>query len=142
MVSLNKVIVAGNLTRDPEVRFTPSGQPVGGLDLAINNYYLTKEGEKKNEPVFVHVVVWGKQAETAKTYLSKGSAIFVEGRLHLDNWETKEGEKRSRLKIVAQRIQFLDGAKNRNSAGGGVEQNITQDLPSESVLIEEDDVPF
>ncbi|EKD28670.1 MAG: hypothetical protein ACD_79C00249G0007 [uncultured bacterium] len=145
MVNLNKVFVAGNLTRDPEVRYTPNGQAVGGIDLAINNFYLAKNGEKKTETVYVHVVVWGKQAETAKTYLKKGASILVEGRLQLDSWETKDGEKRSRLKIVALRIQFL---KTTGSAVPGKDnsevldsENINE-VNEGSMFVEEDDVPF
>ena len=147
MVSLNKVLVAGNLTRDPELRYTPAGQPVGGLDLAINNYFLTKTGEKKEETVFIHVVVWGKQAESAKNYLTKGSPILVEGRLQMDNWETKEGEKRSRLKILAQRIQFLGTGKagvNEHAADTGSYEleNSPERASHENNHVEEEDIPF
>lgn len=123
MVSLNKAIVAGNLTRDPEIRYTQSGQAVAGLDLAINNYFTSKSGEKKEETVFIHVVVWGKQAESIQNYLSKGSPVLIEGRLQLDNWNTKEGEKRSRLKILAQRVQFLSSGKSRNNAEMSTPEN-------------------
>ena len=144
MVSLNKVLVAGNLTRDPELRYTPAGQSVGGLDLAINNFFLTKTGEKKEETVFIHVVVWGKQAESAKNYLTKGSPVLVEGRLQMDNWETKEGEKRSRLKILAQRIQFLGTGKAGDHADtGSYELENSPDRAShENNHVEEEDIPF
>lgn len=147
MVSLNKVLVAGNLTRDPELRYTPAGQSVGGLDLAINNYFLTKTGEKKEETVFIHVVVWGKQAESAKNYLTKGSPILVEGRLQMDNWETKEGEKKSRLKILAQRIQFLGtgkaGMNDHTADTGSYEPENSSDRAShENNHVEEEDIPF
>lgn len=155
MVSLNKVLCAGNLTRDPELRFTSGGQPVGSFDIAINNYYVSKSGEKKEETVFINVTVWGKQAESARTYLTKGSPVLVEGRLQMDTWETKEGEKRSRLKINAQRLQFLGSGKSREaninnesevSESGMPEEHNTNNSPAaasdEVVRVEEDDIPF
>lgn len=111
MANLNKVFLIGNLTKDPELRYTPSGTPVVDIDLATSRTYITKAGEKKEEVCFVRIVAWGKQAETCGEYLVKGSPVFVEGRLHLDSWETSEGEKRSKLKVHAQRIQFLGKTK-------------------------------
>lgn len=108
MASYNKVLLLGNLTRDPEVRYTPKGTAVATLGLAVNETYTTAGGEQKEETVFVDIDVWGRQAETAGQYLSKGRPVFVEGRLRLDSWEDKEsGQKRSKLKVVALRIQFL-----------------------------------
>jgi single-strand DNA-binding protein len=118
MASLNKVLLIGNLTRDPEIRHTPKGTAVGDLALAINMVYRTPEGGEKEEVCYVDVVVWGRQAETCKDYLSKGSPIFVEGRLQLDQWESQQGEKRSRLRVRADRVQFL-GRGGGNSSGGG-----------------------
>ncbi|MDZ4788985.1 MAG: single-stranded DNA-binding protein [Blastochloris sp.] len=115
MASLNKVLLIGNLTRDPEVRHTPKGAAVGDLALAINMVYRTLEGGEKEEVCYVDVVVWGAQAENCKKYLTKGSPIFVEGRLQLDQWESQQGEKRSRLRVRADRVQFL----GRSGAGGG-----------------------
>ncbi|MBN2145565.1 MAG: single-stranded DNA-binding protein [Candidatus Aureabacteria bacterium] len=153
MVSLNKVFVAGNLTRDPEVRYTSGGQAVADMDLAINHVYLSKTGEKKEETVFVHIVVWGKQAETAGTYLFKGSPVLVEGRLQLDSWETPEGEKRSRLKIQAQRVQFLGspGKSKENippertgaaSSSGETFSPPSQEEPPPGSSVVDDDIPF
>jgi len=129
MVSLNKVFVAGNLTRDPEVRQTSSGQSVGGFDVAINSSFLTKTGERKDETVFVHVVVWGRQAETVKTYLTKGAPVLVEGRLQMDSWETREGEKRSRLNINANRVQFLGRPRERSGESPYDSPPISQTQP-------------
>ncbi|MCX7886646.1 MAG: single-stranded DNA-binding protein [Verrucomicrobiae bacterium] len=108
MASYNRVLLIGNLTRDPEVRFTPKGTAVANLGLAINRTYTAETGETKEEVVFVDIEVWGRQAELAGQYLAKGRQVFVEGRLRMDSWEDKEsGQKRSRLRVVAERIQFL-----------------------------------
>ena len=127
MASYNKVLLMGNLTRDPEVRYTPKGTAVAAIGLAVNRVYTTDAGEKKEEVTFVDVEVWGRQAETAGEYLSKGRPVFIEGRLRLDTWDDKEtGQKRSKLKVVGERIQFLgaprqgaefkDGAPANDSA--------------------------
>ena len=107
MFNINSVILGGNLTRDPEVRYTPQGTAVANFSLAVNRTYRTKEGEKKEEVCFVDIETWGRQAETCGEYLKKGSPVLVEGRLKLDTWETKEGQKRSKHKISAIRVQFL-----------------------------------
>lgn len=119
--NMNRVFLAGNLTRDPEMRFTPSGTAVASLRLAINRQYTTRDGEKKEDPTFVTVVVWSKQAETCQEYLKKGSPVLVEGRLQSRSWETPEKEKRSVLEVVADRVQFLGGRRND---GGNVEEEI------------------
>ncbi|MDE1171135.1 MAG: single-stranded DNA-binding protein [Verrucomicrobium sp.] len=119
MADLNKVMLIGNLTRDPEVRYTPKGTAVGDLAMALNNSFKSQDGQVREEVCYVDLVVWGRQAETAKQYLSKGSPIFVEGRLQLDQWETKEGEKRNRLRVVAERIQFLGRPREGGGGGGG-----------------------
>lgn len=119
MASLNKVFLIGNLTRDPEIRHTPKGIAVGDLGLAINMTYRTADGQDKEEVCYVDVVVWGRQAETCKDYLSKGSPVFVEGRLQLDQWESPQGEKRSRMRIRAERVQFLGRAGGSGASGGG-----------------------
>jgi single-strand DNA-binding protein len=116
MASLNKVMLIGNLTRDPELRALPSGINVADLRLAINETYTDKSGQKVEKACFVDVAVWDKQADLCKTYLSKGSPILVEGRLQMDEWTTKEGEKRSKLRVRADRFQFL-GAKKGGAEG-------------------------
>jgi single-strand DNA-binding protein len=108
MASYNKVLLMGNLTRDPEVRYTPKGTALANLGLAVNRVYTTEGGEQKEEVTFIDIEVWGRQAETAGQYLAKGRPVFVEGRLKLDSWEDKEsGQKRNKLKVVAERVQFL-----------------------------------
>jgi len=106
MASLNRVILAGNLTKDPEVRYTPSGTAVGDLRVAVND--RVKQGDEwVDKPVYLDVTVWARQAETCAEYLGKGSPILIEGRLQRDEWEDKEGNKRSKVKVVAERVQFL-----------------------------------
>jgi len=112
MASYNKVLLMGNLTRDPEVRYTPKGTAIANLGLAVNRAYTTESGEQKEEVTFVDIEVWGRQAETAGQYLSKGRPVFIEGRLKLDQWDDKDsGQKRSKLKVVAERVQFLGTPK-------------------------------
>ena len=154
MASLNKVLLMGNLTRDPEVRHTPKGTAVGDLAMAINMTYKAQDGTEKEEVCYVDVVVWGRQAETCRDYLTKGAPVFVEGRLQLDQWEGPEGEKKSRMRVRADRVQFLSrsggsggggarGPRSRDGAGGGApreggapkQASPPRDLP-------EDDVPF
>jgi single-strand DNA-binding protein len=108
MASYNKVLLMGNLTRDPEVRYTPKGTAFATIGLAVNRVWTTETGEQKEEVTFVDIDVWGRQAETAGQYLAKGRPVFVEGRLKLDQWDDKQtGQKRNKLKVVAERIQFL-----------------------------------
>ncbi len=118
MANLNKVFLAGNLTRDPEVRYTPSGTAVSDLGVAINDSYKTKTGELKEVTTFVDVVVWGRQAETCGEYLAKGSPVLIEGRLQLEQWQTESGEKRSRLKVNADRVQFIGRPKGQKAEFG------------------------
>lgn len=115
MVSFNKVILIGNLTRDPEVRYTPSGTAVASFGLAVNHRY--KQGdEMKDEVCFIDIVVFGKQAENCGQYLSKGQGAIIDGRLQQRRWETEEGQKRSKHEVVAQSIRFLP--KRQEQAGG------------------------
>jgi single-strand DNA-binding protein len=118
MANLNKVMLIGNLTRDPELRYTPKGTAVTDLALAINRVWSNDQGQKQEETTFVDVTFWGRQAEIAQQYLAKGRGVYIEGRLQMDTWDDKEtGKKRSRLKIHGENLQFLpDG---RNSQGGG-----------------------
>jgi single-strand DNA-binding protein len=107
MASLNKVLLIGRLTRDPEKRSTPSGMAVTEMRVAVNRKYKASSGEDREETCFVNVTVWGKQAEACAEYLQKGSPLFIEGRLKSDEWE-KDGQKRSSLSVVAERVQFLE----------------------------------
>lgn len=106
-VNINHVTLAGNLTRDPEMRFTPSGTAVTNLRMAVNRQYTAKDGEKKKEVAFITVVAWGKQAQSCQEYLKKGSPLLVEGRLQSRSWETAEKEKRNTLEVTAERVHFL-----------------------------------
>jgi single-strand DNA-binding protein len=108
MVSLNKVIIGGRLTRKPELRRTPNGISVTDLLIALNREFVTVSGEKQQEVCFVDVVVWGKQAESCVHALDISSSVLVEGRLQLDTWHGKEGDKRCKLRVAAERVQFLD----------------------------------
>lgn len=116
MASLNYVILVGNLTRDPQVRNTPGGAVVADIGMAINEKYKNKAGEMQETVTYVDVVAWGRQAEVCQQYLHKGSPVLIEGRLQLDQWESKEGEKRSKLRVRADRIQFLSSPR-REGAG-------------------------
>lgn len=113
MANFNKVFLMGNLTRDPEVRYTPKGTAIATIGLAVNRVWTTESGEKKEEVTFVDVDVWGRQAETIGQYMSKGRPIFIEGRLKLDQWDDKEsGQKRSKMKVVCESFQFLGAPKS------------------------------
>ena len=107
MASLNKVFLIGNLTKPPELRYTPSGTAVADLRLAVNRNYTTQGGEKREETCFLTVVVWGKQAESCGEYLDKGSPILVEGRLQTREWEAKDGGKRTVMEVGAEPVQYM-----------------------------------
>jgi single-strand DNA-binding protein len=117
--SLNKVFLMGNLTRDPEVKYTPKGTAVGDLAIAINESYKGQDGTVKDMVTYVDIEVWGRQAENCKQYLTKGRPVFVEGQLRLDQWESPQGEKKSRLKVRAVNVQFLGGSPGGGGSGGG-----------------------
>lgn len=122
MASYNKVMLIGNLTRDPEVRYTPKGSAVCDIGLAVNRVYSSESGEKVEEVTFVDVVLWSKLAELAGKYLHKGRPVFIEGRLQMDSWEDKQtGQKRTRLRVVGEQMQFLGspGGEPRSGGGGG-----------------------
>jgi single-strand DNA-binding protein len=120
MASFNKVILLGNLTRDPELKYTPKGTAVAQIGLAVNRVYSNDQGEKVEEVTFVDVDLFGRTAEIANEYLRKGRPVLIEGRLKLDSWDDKQtGQKRSRLKIIGEAMQLLG---SRDNAGGGEEQ--------------------
>jgi single-strand DNA-binding protein len=125
MASYNKVMLMGNLTRDPEVRYTPKGSAVADLALAVNRTYTAESGERREEVTYVDIVLWSKLAELAGQYLKKGRAVFIEGRLQMDTWEDKQtGQKRSRIKVVGENMQFVDsrrdgGGEDDGGGGGG-----------------------
>lgn len=127
MANLNRVFLIGNLTRDPELRYVPSGTAVASFGLATNRVFNTSSGEKKQEVCFVRIIVWGRMAEVCGEYLSKGSPVFIEGRLQYRSWEAPGGGKRSTLEVRAERVQFLgrgakaEGAPPSEKVSEGVE---------------------
>ena len=119
MANVNKVILIGRLTRDPELRYTPSGTAVCDLGIAVNNKYKGADGQWKEQTTFVDATVWKKTAENCSVYLKKGREVYVEGRLTLDQWQTPEGQKRTKLKVVALTVQFIGGKPGGGGSGGG-----------------------
>jgi single-strand DNA-binding protein len=117
MADLNKVFLLGNLTRDPETRYVPSGTAVCDLRLAVNRRFRGSDGQDRDETCFVNITAWGRQAETCGQYLRKGSQVLVEGRLKLDQWE-KDGQKQSRLEVVADRVQFMSSPRSAEYSDG------------------------
>ena len=127
MASYNRVILIGNLTKDPELRYTPSGTPVANLRLAVNSSFKGQDGQRKEETCFVTIVVWSKQAEICNQYLKKGRPVLVEGRLIYRSWEA-EGKTRSLLEVRADRVQFLGSPGG--GAGGGTGGGFREDAAS------------
>jgi single-strand DNA-binding protein len=122
MASFNKVILLGNLTRDPEIRYTPKGSAVCDLGLAVNRSYTLDSGEKREEVTFVDVVLWARLAEIAGEYLKKGRPVFIEGRLQLDTWDDKQsGQKRSKLRVIGETMQLLGSRPTGGAAEAGDE---------------------
>ena len=115
MANLNKVFLIGNLTRDPELRYTPSGTAVVDFGMAINRKWTSHSGEKQEEVVFLDLQAWARSAEVISEYCKKGAPLFVEGRLKLDSWEGKDGQKRSKLRVVVDNFQFIGAPTGRNA---------------------------
>jgi single-strand DNA-binding protein len=143
MANLNKVFLIGNLTADPELRYTPNGTAVADLRLAVNREFSSREGDRRSETLFVDAVVWQRQAENCSQYLSKGSPLMVEGRLQLDTWENQRGEKRSKIRVVAENVQFLGRPRDKTDEQ---ETAAAPRAPDENGPPEEDigedDIPF
>ena len=118
MPNLNRVMLMGNLTRDPELRHTPSNQAVVQIGIAVNRRWTNQQGQAQEEVTFIDCEAWGKTAETINQYLRKGRPIFIEGRLKLDQWQDKEGHNRSKLKVVVDNFQYID-SKGDNAGGAG-----------------------
>lgn len=127
MASLNKVLLIGNLTRDPELRYIPNGSAVTSFTIAVNRVYKLQSGEKKEEVSFIRVVVWGRMAETCGEYLKKGRPVFVEGRLQSRSWEGPDGQKRSATEVIAINVQFLGGAQS--AAGSRADRDGSREVP-------------
>jgi single-strand DNA-binding protein len=124
----------GNLTKDPELRYTPNGRAVVNFTIAVNRNYTTQDGERKEEVSFIPVKVWGKQAENCNQYLGKGRSVFVDGRLHQRRWESEDGQKRSAIEVVGLSVQFLDTALRAKEEEIGEEE-----VPP---IEDEEEVPF
>ena len=149
MASYNKVILMGNLTRDPELKYLPSGTAVANFGLAMNETYTDRQtGEKREEVCFVDVEAWGRQAEIANEYLQKGSSVFIDGSLRFDSWEADDGTKRSRLRVRAFRFQFIGGRQDGDGGGAYDQASPASASPSSEFSGEEgssttdDDIPF
>jgi len=148
MASFNKVILVGNLTRDPELRYTPKGTAIAKIGIAVNRVWTAENGEKKEEVTFVDVDVFGRTAENVGQYMRKGRPILVEGRLRLDQWDDKQtGQKRSRLGVVAETVQFLGSAGGGEGGSAPARQRPAATEPAGEPLEgdgppESDDVPF
>ncbi|MBX3741136.1 MAG: single-stranded DNA-binding protein [Akkermansiaceae bacterium] len=156
MANLNKVMLIGNLTRDPELRYTPKGTAVADIALAINRVWNNEQNQRQEETTFVDITLWGRQAELAQQYLTKGRGAYIEGRLQMDTWDDKQtGQKRSKLKVVAESLQFLPDGKggsggqipqgggqqsSRPPQQGGRPQGASAAPPEE--YGDEDDIPF
>jgi single-strand DNA-binding protein len=119
MPNFNKVMLMGNLTRDPELRYTPNGQAVADIGIAINRRRKGQDGERRDDTTFVTVTAWGRQAEIINEYFSKGRPIFIEGRLQLDEWTTQEGQRRSKLKVILENFEFLTSRGDSSGDSGG-----------------------
>ena len=155
MASFNKVILLGNLTRDPEVRYTPKGSAVCDLGLAVNRVYTTDSGEKREEVTYVDVVLWARLAEIAGEYLKKGRPVFIEGRLQMDTWDDKQtGQKRTKLRVVGETMQLLGsrpaggtsapgeaGEEDRQARSGG-KSSAPPPKPAEPAGPDDDEIPF
>jgi single-strand DNA-binding protein len=150
MASFNKVILMGNLTRDPELRYTPKGTAIAKIGLAVNRVWRSESGEQKEEVTFVDVDAFGRQAETIGQYLKKGRPVLIEGRLKLDTWDDKQsGQKKSKLGVVLESFQFVGSAPGQQGQGREGEKaetsrpRVTENAPSPAEeMPPEDDVPF
>jgi single-strand DNA-binding protein len=141
MASFNRVVLMGNLTRDPELRYIGSGTAVSDIGLAVNDR-VKKNDQWVEETTFVDVTLWGRTAEVANEYLSKGSSVLIEGRLKLESWE-KDGQKRSKLKVVAERMQMVGGRGGGQGGGGGrAQESAAHSVHEDSMMPPDDEIPF
>ena len=149
MASFNKVILVGNLTRDPEIRYTPKGSAVADIALAVNRNYTLETGEKREEVTYVDVVLWARLAEIAGEYLKKGRSVLIEGRLQMDTWDDKQsGQKRTKIRVVGETMQMLGsrtGAGGEADEGGGAPRPARSSSPPPKTAAAEpddDEIPF
>ena len=141
MASLNKVLLIGNLTKNPELRYTPNGTAVTNLRIAVNRKFKDRTGELKEDTCFITVTAWDKQAEICNQYLQKGRAVFVEGILQSRSWETGDGQKRSTIDVRAERIQFL-GAPVKTTEGAGNVEPAAKDTGDQDAVISPEDIAW
>lgn len=133
MPNFNRTILAGNLTRDPELRYTPSGTAVCSFDLAINSFYTDSKGEKKEDATFVPITVWKRQAELCAEYLKKGRSVLVEGRIKQERWTDKEGKPRTRLTVIASLARFLGAPPTKTDTPASPPDDTAQEQPEENI---------
>lgn len=139
MPNLNKVMLIGRLCRDPELRYLPSNTAITSFGLAINRRWRNQQGEQQEEVTFIDCEAFGKPAETINQYVSKGQPLFVEGRLKLDQWQDKEGNNRSRMKVVVERFEFIDSGERQQSGRREYSQARTQ---TDHSAVGDEDIPF
>ena len=137
MASLNKVMIIGNLGSEPEMRFTPNGNPVTSFRVATNRVFTTPEGERKEETEWFTIVAWGKLAEQCNQFLGRGRLVYAEGRLHTRSWEGQDGQKRYRTEVIANRVTFLD-----RQAVAPLEEQRVEEVSVSGAELEPDDFPF
>lgn len=156
MASFNRVVLMGNLTRDPEIRYTPKGTAVSDIALAVNRVWNNEQNQRQEEVTYIDVTLWGRQAEIVQQYLTKGSGLLIEGRLSLDTWDDKAtGQKRSKLKVVAENIQLLPSGKGNSGGSGSAPASAAAQRPSapqggdsyggspaDTHFEDEDEIPF
>ena len=137
MASLNRVMLIGNVGTDPEMRFTPNGSPVTSFRIATNRVFTTSDGERKQETEWFTIVAWRKLAESCNQFLTKGQRVYVEGSLRTRTWESQDGQKRSRVEVIANRVLFLD---KQALATLPSEESVVPEVPED--VIEPEDLPF
>ena len=138
-MSFNKIILVANLGRDPELRYTPQGTPVCSFSMATNERRKDKSGEMQDQTTWFRVTLWGRQAETASQYLTKGRAVYIEGRLRVEEWTDRDGKPRHTLEVHATDMQFIGGARGEEQP---MERAAAAGAPSERTDISDDDIPF
>ena len=150
MANYNKVMLMGNLTRDPEIRYTPKGTAVAEIGMAVNRYFSSETGEKREETTFVDVTLWGRTAEIAGEYLKKGRTVYIEGALRTSSWDDKEsGQKKYKTEVIVNDLVMLGGGegagggKSRGAAANsGMDQRAPEEVHSQAAEITDDDIPF
>ncbi len=143
MARLNKVFLMGNLTRDPELRYTPSGTAVASFGIAINRTWTGQDGEKKEEVCYVDINMFGRRAEVINEFFSKGNPIFIEGRLQFQQWETKDGQKRNTLRVVAENFQFIGGKTRKGEEPETLDEtDFSNKKSTEKTDISDEEIPF